>query len=88
MTPTSPTLDTLDAMTITLVLTEAFCSIDLHDLPHMQARGALLLYDAVLRRVKPLLPNTPEMAHIFQTINTCERVAAQIRELAGMPAVL
>lgn len=82
-----PDLDVLDAMTITVIATEAFLSVLTVDDPPSKeiARGVVLLYDQLLQRVKPLLPRTPEMQHVFDGIAQAERLASAIRELDGLP---
>ncbi len=80
----APPLDTLDAMTIALVATEAFSSLP-PDLSPDLARGALLMYDQLMQRVKPLLPDRPELAHVFAGIETARKVANSVRRLDGVP---
>ncbi len=79
----APPLDAADAMTITIVAAEAFSSLP--ELSPELARGALLLYDQIMQRVKPLLPDTPAMAHVFAGIETARQIANQVRRLDGVP---
>ncbi|PYQ25652.1 MAG: hypothetical protein DMF56_27035 [Acidobacteria bacterium] len=92
-------LDQHDAMTVTIVATDAFLAVttatgglsgglvDARELPPEVMRGVVLMYDAMMRRVKPLLPRTPAMQHVFDAIDQVERVSAAIREASGMPPV-
>jgi hypothetical protein len=85
MTPQMPELDATDAMIITVVVVEAFISLPIDDMPRDTARGVALLAEAILARIKPLLPQTDGMLHVFNGIAQVERTAAMIREFNGLP---
>ena len=79
-------LDAHDAMTITIVATDAFVAVS-NALPHQTMQGVVLLYDAIMRRVKPLLPQTDAMQHVFDAIRRVEETAAAVRGADGLPPV-
>lgn len=84
MTPID--LDQADAMTVAIVVTDAFTTLDVNGggVPDL-ARGAVLLYDAILRRIEPLLPrDNPGMKHVFDAIAQARATADGVRRLHGL----
>jgi hypothetical protein len=77
------TFDGYDAMTVTVAATEALLSLDWAALGLEQRKGAVLLYDQIMQRMKPALPTTLG-AHIFEAIAVGERLAAAIRAADGL----
>ena len=76
-----PLLDGTDAMVVTIVATEAMVSLSWHDLTPDQARGVVLLFDAIMQTVTPLLPrfDSPEMAHVKQAMARAHQLADAIK---------
>ena len=78
-----PLIDATDAMVVTIVATEAMLLLPWDDMPKDQARGASLLYDKMLQRVTPFLPNLyqPEMAHVLSLVQQARKLADAIRDV-------
>lgn len=72
-------LDANDAMTIVIVVTEKFISLPWDTLNYGQRTGAILLYEALLHDVVPLLPQTPDMAHVHALTARAGEVARSVR---------
>jgi hypothetical protein len=87
-TPTPPQpLTADDAMIVAVVATECFNSLQGDDLDGALLRGALLLYDAMVRRIGPSLPtdlNVDTLASFARVM----ALAAQVRQLEELPPVL
>ena len=80
----APPLDIIDAMTIIIVAVEAFLSLPFEDMSPDMKRGAVLFYDQLLQRVKPLLPQTPALGPALDAIEQAETVADAIRRHTGL----
>lgn len=80
-----PPLDDTDAMTITIVAINALASLP-DELTHDQKLGARFYFDTLMQAVKPHLPQTPALAHIFTLIADNERLIAAVRARLGAPA--
>ncbi len=81
----APELTEYDAMIMVLVAVEGFLSLPWDEMSRDTKRGAALLFDQLLQRAKPLLRQTPEMAHVFAGIAQAERLADAIRQVEGAP---
>ena len=69
-----------------LVATEAFLSLPV-DLPPDIGAGAVLLYDAIIRRAKPALTaNVRNQEHLARLYDV-EAAARKIRGKLGLPSV-
>jgi hypothetical protein len=79
-----PSLDATDAMVITMVATEAFTSLEIDHLPREMGQGALLLYEAMLSRIKAQLPHTEAMQHVFDGIEQARKTADAVRAKYGL----
>jgi len=75
-----------DAMIVALVTVEAFCSLPSTDeMPQEVGRGTLLLFEAIMSRIKPLLPKTDEFQHVHLGIRNAEVVADLMCQVYGWP---
>lgn len=83
--PEAYRLDDTDAMAITIAATDAFVSLDIAQLPPELGRGAVLMYEALISRVKRILPNDASMAHVHDLIGQMEEVARMVRRLHDLP---
>ncbi len=55
----------------------------------LQQVGIVLLFDALMRRVKPHLPpDDPRLAHVRDAIEQIDKTAKAIRERYGLPEVV
>lgn len=81
-------IDANDAMTIVIVASNAWVSLPMDDLPAEMRQGVILLYDAIVRQIKPQLPREGAMQHVFDLIAGCERTSADIRKRLGLPPVV
>jgi hypothetical protein len=80
-------IDEADAMMGCILATEIFLSLPFDVMPLQQRAGAVLFYETFMRRIKPKLPRTPALQHVFASIAQAEGVAAHIRRVAGLPPV-
>ena len=88
-------LDATNAMIVTVVAVDAFAdSIDQTNQPNAdgvfgrEAVGIVLMFDAIMRRVKGQLPQSEKLAHVHQAIAQVEKTAKVIRERYGLPDVV
>lgn len=72
------------AMLVTVLVTDAFTELPIAHLSLDAREGILLLYHAVLAKVRPRLPFKPELSHVFTAIAQAEDLAAQIRARHGL----
>jgi hypothetical protein len=68
-------------MIATIVVVEEFTDLPWSSMSTEQKQGALLLFNAVMTRVEPLLPHTPDMAHVFDGIAKARNIAAAVMQL-------
>ncbi len=55
----------------------------------LQQVGIVLMFDALMKRVRPHLPEgDPKLAHVFSAIEQIDRTAKAIREWYGLPPVV
>ena len=80
----TPTLTQRDAVMILLVASDAFAGlIDSRQEGQPEDIGIVLLYDAIIQRVRPLLSATTELDTLFAHSS---HLSAKIREVAGLPS--
>lgn len=83
-------IDETDAMTIAVVATDAFVSVHAQcaasATPEVK-RGAVLLYEAIIRRIEEKLPTGPEVQYIHEAFARAKTTAALVRDVHGLPPV-
>lgn len=84
--PAKPEMGDYEAMIVAMVTVDAFASLPFADMPTAMQAGALLQYETVMRRIKPMLP--PTLTHVFDSIKVAETIAVKIRKMAGLAPVI
>jgi hypothetical protein len=85
-------LDQTNAMIVTIIAVDAFA--DAYDQTQAsedlgrEAVGIVLMFEAIMRRVKGQLPQTEKLAHVHHAIAQVEKTAKVIRERYGLPDVV
>jgi hypothetical protein len=79
-----------DAMITTIIAVDAFAdALDQTGQPlGREAVGIVLMFDAMMRRVREQLPQTPQLAYVHAAIAQVDRTAKAIRERYGLPDVV
>ena len=82
-------LTPIESMIIAVVATECFNSMDIDGMTTEMTRGALLLFDSMIRRVEPHMPHDADrlMPTIRANMQRTKLLAAATRALHGLPPV-
>ena len=77
-----------EAMVIAIVATEGFSSLDTAEMPPELLRGVVLLYEAIVRRIEPLLPRDADMDHVLVAIGHVKAIPVTVRERYHLPPLM
>lgn len=69
-----------DAMIVAVASTEAFSELNWDRLTLEERRGAVLLYERLMSRAEPLLPQTPEMQYVHDAVTKLKLLGRTLRE--------